>query len=196
MKMLPQRFFARDTEVVAKELLGKTLVHVHRGQRLSGKIVETEAYIGTRDAACHGFNGRKTKRNASLYLPAGHAYVFMIYGMHFCFNAVTKKAREPEAVLIRALEPLEGLTFMQQKRGVKNFRDFTNGPAKLCQALAIDKRFDGLKLEDKIFIEDSSHTIATSDLVAAPRIGVDYAGEAARWPLRFFLKNSSYVSKK
>ncbi|MCM2282249.1 MAG: DNA-3-methyladenine glycosylase, partial [Bdellovibrionaceae bacterium] len=152
--ILPPRFYADATERVARRLLGQRLVHVINGERLSGLIVETEAYLGARDRACHTYGYRRTTRVQSMYLPGGHAYVYFIYGMHFCFNAVTRDTVEPEAVLIRALIPDEGLATQKRLRGTTRERELTNGPARLCQALAIARTCDGLSLQGpELFIE-------------------------------------------
>lgn len=187
---LSMRFFQRDTSQVARDLLGCTLVHIVKGKRLAGRIVETEAYLGAKDRAAHTFGGRHTDRVRSMYLAGGHAYVYFVYGMHYCFNVVTRKFNEPEAVLIRALQPLEGLEDMRRKRRAKSDRDLANGPAKLCEALGINRSCDGLALnsETGLFIEAARNKIAPDLIVAGPRVGVDYAGEAAAWPLRFTLK--------
>lgn len=187
-KKLPLRFYRRDTTAVARELLGCRLVHIVNGQRLSGRIIETEAYLGLTDRACHSYGGRKTERVKSMYLAGGHAYVYFIYGMHFCFNVVTRGAREPEAVLIRALEPEEGVAEMRRRRRIALDRDLANGPGKLCQALAIDRSCDGADLtHDILFIEHGLPQEAES-LAISERVGIEYAGEAAMWPLRFQLK--------
>ncbi len=192
MRVLSPRFYKRETEIVARELLGCRLVRVIDGVRLSGRIVETEAYLGIDDPACHTFGDRRTPRTKSMYLPGGHAYVYFIYGMHFCFNVVTRTEREPEAVLIRAIQPEEGIDEMMRRRKAtgkskaKSVSALTNGPAKLCQALGIDRSCDGLTLEGpEIFIERGSRKIVESEIHASPRVGVDYAGVAATWPLRF-----------
>ena len=192
MDRLTRRFYSRDTETVARELLGCRLVHVVDGKRIAGRITETEAYLGVGDAACHTFGHRRTPRTKSMYLPGGHVYVYFIYGMHFCFNVVTKTEKEPEAVLIRAIQPEEGIEEMIRLRGgkpaasEKALSALTNGPAKLCEALAIDRSCDGLDLlGDELFIEKPIRKVSQDLIVAGPRIGVAYAGEAATWPLRF-----------
>ena len=193
MAILTQKFYRSGTEKVARELLGCTLVHVVDGVRLSGRIVETEAYLGIGDAACHSFGDRRTPRTETMYLDGGHAYVYFIYGMHFCFNVVTRKVGEPEAVLIRALEPLEGIEEMKLRRDVDKLKKFTptqlaNGPAKLCQALGINRSQNAVSLQSStLFIEKGLWKIDPSEIVSSPRVGVDYAGEAASWPLRFRL---------
>lgn len=196
---LPLRFFNRDTETVARELLGCTLVHVMNGIRLSGMIVETEAYLGIKDRACHSFGGRRTNRTESLYLRGGAAYVYFVYGMHYCFNVVTRDAHHPEAVLIRALEPLDGIDKMRAcRKGVTSDRQLTNGPAKLCQALGIDASCDRKLLTcEPLFLERGAIGEERKfEIDASPRIGIDYAGEAATWPLRFSVRGNAFVSRR
>ena len=198
-RKLSLSYYQRDTVTIARELLGQTLVHVVRGKRLSGKIVETEAYVGAIDRACHGFGFRRTERTRSLFQPGGNAYVYFIYGMHFCFNVVTSTADAPEAVLVRAVEPIEGVEWMRRFRDLRKGTpdiQLTNGPAKLCEALAIGRAQDRLSLAgDELFIEQAKTKVPNSSIIATPRIGVDYAREAAEWPLRFFMADSPYVSK-
>ena len=177
--------------------MGCTLVHHSQGKRLAGRIVEVEAYLGIRDRAAHTYGGRRTDRVRSMYLEGGHAYVYFIYGMHFCLNVVTHKEDVPEAVLIRAIEPLEGIETMRALRRVKNDRDLANGPGKLCQALAIGRECDGLLLDEEsgLYIERGPK-VDTKLIKAGPRIGVDYAGPAALWPLRFTINDSKSVRDK
>jgi DNA-3-methyladenine glycosylase len=203
MKVLPQSFYARPTERVARELLGKTLcVRVHvRGREtvLRSRIVETEAYLGERDRACHSFGGRRTPRNESLYLPAGFSYVYFIYGMYFCLNAVTVDEGVPEAVLIRAVEPFEDLENPPERKRTKTALP-TNGPGKLCRHYGIARDHDGLKLFSKssrLWIEDEDPRWSEPHSpVAAKRVGIDYAREAKDWDLRFYLSKSPYVSRR
>jgi DNA-3-methyladenine glycosylase len=196
-KKLPLSFYDRDTVKVAKELLGKHLVRLMPGgKRVAGRIVETEAYVGIEDRACHAFGDRRTRRTSSLYLGPGHAYVFLIYGMYDCFNVVTRESGEPQAVLIRALEPVEGIETMRKNRPIKKDLDLTSGPGKLCRALAIDRSFDGHRLvESPLTIEDAPR-VSPRRIEASPRIGVDYAGEAAQWLLRFHERDNPWVSKR
>lgn len=198
---LNRMFYSQDTITVAKSLLGKILVHEVEGRRISGKIVETEAYLGVLDKAAHSFGGKKTKRVEAMYKEAGFSYIFMIYGMYYCFNVVTQLTGVPEAVLVRALEPLEGLDSMSFNRYKKNFnelttaniKNLTNGPGKLCNALQIDKSLNGEDLcSNKLYIEDSSDTLK---IVTSKRIGIDYAEEAKDFLLRFHIENNKYVSK-
>jgi DNA-3-methyladenine glycosylase len=195
--ILPLDFYKRDTTKVAKELLGKILVHLTPdGKRVAGRIVETEAYLGIKDRACHSFGDRKSVRTQPLYLGGGHSYVFLIYGMHYCFNVVTQKQGVPEAVLIRALEPVEGIDIMRARRPkAKKDVELTSGPGRLCSALQIDRNCDSLLLDQgSLFIEEAPK-LKPSMIEASPRIGVDYAGEAALWPLRFSEKGNVFVSK-
>jgi DNA-3-methyladenine glycosylase len=168
--------------VVAREMLGKVLVHVQDGGRRAGRIVETEAYVGPDDAASHARVGPKG-RAAIMYGPAGVAYVYLVYGMHHCFNAVTEQVGYPGAVLVRAIEPLDNL----QERG--------NGPALVCRALHIDRSCTGLDLTTSdLFLEDAP-SVAAEHIRVGPRIGVDYAGEWAHHPWRFWLADSPHVSR-
>lgn len=184
MPKLSRDFYQQHTEKLARELLGKRLVRVFRGKRKSGIIVETEAYLGADDPACHTWKNRKSGRNASMYLDGGHSYVYLIYGMYHCFNVVSRRAGEPEAVLIRALAPEE------------NVADRADGPGRLCRALSITRAQDGVDLlGETIFIEEAKGP-SKEEIGASPRIGVDYAGEAALWPLRFTWKGSPYLSRK
>lgn len=195
MKRLDFDFYRRDTKTVARELLGKVLVHRMEGVVTSGVIIETEAYLGIRDSACHTYQGRRTDRVASMYMKGGHSYVYFIYGVHFCFNVVTQDESKPEAVLIRALEPREGLEIMRERRNRKkkiSDENLCSGPGKLCQAMAIDRSCDGLSLRgSELWIAEQSPRSAFK-ISCGPRIGVDYATEpsakpARDWPLRFRL---------
>ena len=198
MKPLAARFFARDTKVVARALVGQVLVSDVGGRRTAGRIVETEAYVGPHDPACHAWGGRRTPRNESLYLPGGHAYVYFIYGMHFCLNAVTGEANEGGAVLLRAGEPLAGEERMRENRGWSRPArpgDLAGGPGKICQALAIGRELDGARLDRPPLFIAAGEPAAAAEIVASSRIGVDYAGEAAGWPLRFSLRGNPHVSR-
>lgn len=192
---MPKSFYNRATERVAQDLLGKLLVRNYRGKRISGVITETEAYLGVTDPACHTFGGRNTARVRSMYLSGGHAYVYFTYGMHFCFNVVTRTEKHPEAVLIRSLEPREGIEFMRRQRGLLIEHRLTTGPAKLTQALGIDRKLDGAALwGSEIFIENLAPR--PIQVLISPRVGIDYAGAAARWPLRFSIAGSKFLSRK
>jgi DNA-3-methyladenine glycosylase len=194
---LKRDFFMQPTEEVARQLLGKVLIYkVNSNTVLAGLIVETEAYLGLRDPACHSYGGRKTKRNATLYMMGGHSYIYFVYGMHYCFNIVTRSESEPEAVLVRALEPLQGIETMKVNRGNTKLTSLTNGPAKLCQALKLTTAFDKIDLvhnKSILFIAESHRRPSTIE--RGPRIGIDYAGKATSWPLRFFYSDNPFVSK-
>jgi DNA-3-methyladenine glycosylase len=195
---LPLAFYRRPAEEVARDLLGRYLVHEVDGARLVVELVETEAYLGAPDRASHAAGGRRTARNASLYLPGGHAYVYFIYGMHFCVNAVTGQADEGGAVLLRAGAPVEGAEAMARNRGwtrPPRPGDLAGGPGKLCQALGIDRSLDGARL-DRGPLRITHGALIPEDAVArGPRVGVDYAGEAAAWPLRFAVRGNPHLSK-
>lgn len=198
---LPVEFYSRDTITVAKDLLGKLLVRNINGNKLVGKIVEVEAYLGPIDKACHSYNFRRTQRNEVMYGQPGIAYVYFIYGMYYCLNFVTEKEGMPCAVLIRALEPIEGFDIMALNRFGKTYneltksqkRNLTNGPGKLCRAFNIDKALNGHSLlSDEIYVLDNQEDF---EIVAGKRIGIDYAEEAKDFEWRFFIKGNPYVSK-
>lgn len=199
-----RRFFRKPPVDLAAALLGRTLVRVtDDGRRLAGRIVETEAYLGEPDLAAHSVHGRRTERNASMYLDAGHAYVYFTYGMHFCLNIVADRPDVPTACLIRAIEPTEGLEIMGRHRAGKispdRLRpiDLCSGPAKLCQALAIDRALDGedMTRSDRLFIE-RARPIAPERIARCARIGVAYAGAWTDKPLRFVIRDNPHVSVK
>ena len=189
MKPLSARFYQRDTTTVARELLGKQLVRVQNKKITSGIIIETEAYLGLDDPACHTFGGRHSERVKSMYLMGGHAYVYFIYGLHFCFNVVTQNQKKPEAVLIRSLWPVDGIATMQKRRHTEIIKNLCSGPAKLCEALGIDRGCDGYPLNGPqiLITKNISFKKIEPKIVATPRIGIDYAGQAKTWPLRFTL---------
>src|SRR5262245_61140198 len=206
----PLRFYRRPTEAVARDLLGRFLVREMDGERLVLRIVETEAYLGAPDRASHASGGRRTARNECLYLPGGHAYVYFIYGMHFCLNAVTGEAGVGSAVLLRAGEPVAGGERMAVLRGfaagsagassgaaarLPRPGDLAGGPGKLCQALAIDRTLDGEPLDRPPLWIEPGEPVPAAEVAAGPRVGVDYAGEAAAWPLRFAVRGNLHVSR-
>jgi len=180
---LPREFYQRDTATVARDLLGRTLVHVVDGIPRAGRIVETEAYLGPHDLASHSSKGR-TERNAVMFGPPGHAYVYMIYGMHFCLNTVTEPEGHGAAVLLRALEP------------VVNLPGRTGGPGLLCRALGIDRRWNGCDLTGPDLYISAETPPRKLRILTSPRIGVDYAGAWARRHLRFYLAENPFVSGK
>jgi DNA-3-methyladenine glycosylase len=191
-RALSKNFYNRDTEVVAREMLGAVLECRTDHGLASGIIVETEAYIGEEDPACHAAVGR-TRRTEPLYGPAGISYVYFIYGVHWCFNAVTRAAGLPSAVLVRALEPLAGLELMRERRGPKvHGVNLTNGPGKLCAALGIDVKMNGLSLQRGPLVVRAGTPVDESMIVTAKRIGIT---KAADWPLRYYLRGNQYVSR-
>lgn len=195
---LPRSFYRRPAETVARDLLGRYLVRELDGERLVLRLVETEAYLGEPDRASHAWGGRRTPRNESLYLPGGHAYVYLIYGMHYCLNAVTGEADSGGAVLLRAGEPVEGEERMRENRGwarVPRPGDLAGGPGKICRALAIGRELDGVLLDQPPLYITRGEPVASEEIVASPRIGVDYSGEAALWPLRFSVRGHLHVSR-
>jgi DNA-3-methyladenine glycosylase len=194
VKKLPRSFYSRSTLQVAQELIGKVLVRDFDGRRLSGRIVETEAYVGPHDLACHASKGH-TPRTSIMFGPAGYAYVYMIYGFYFCLNVVTERKGYPAAVLIRGVEPLENLDFMRQLRNnPERDTNIASGPGKLCRAMSIDKRLNGEDLRGRtLWIEDSKFD--SVPILTSPRVGVDYAGEYKDKPWRFYLANNPHVSK-
>lgn len=196
MKPLPLSFYRRDTEVVARELLGQRLCRLlPDGRLLSGIIVETEAYLGVTDPACHTFGGKRTPRTETMYAGGGVAYVYLIYGMYCCLNAVTRNEGDPEAVLIRALAAEQGHEFWQAQHPSLKPHQWLSGPGRLCRALQIDRGCNGLSLRSgQLWIAPGVDT-PVSDVIASPRIGVGYAGEAARWPLRFSVAGEAAVSR-
>jgi DNA-3-methyladenine glycosylase len=197
---LARDFYTReDTLAVARDLLGKRIVvpDAASGQRVSGRIVETEAYLGFEDRAAHSHGGRRTARNHAMYAAGGTVYVFFVYGMHFQLNVVTGHEDVPHAVLIRALEPEEGIERMRERRPDRNDRELTSGPGKLAKALGVDRTFNNADLTgDRIWLEDAGALVAPADSASGPRVGINYAGEYASKPWRFWLKDNPFVSKR
>lgn len=185
---LSRAFYDRPTLLVARELLGQRLVRVIDEHRLSGIIVETEAYVGTDDLACHASRGR-TSRTEVMFGPAGHAYVYLIYGMHHCLNVVTERRDFPAAVLIRALAPGEGLDGMRRRRRVRSDRQLTSGPGKLCQALHIDRGLNGADLCGVDLFIEAATRVPEASVVTTPRVGIPYAGASRELPWRFLLRD-------
>ncbi len=201
LRPLPPSFYRRPAEEVARDLLGRWLVREFAGEpgeRLVLRLVETEAYLGAPDRASHAWGGRRTPRKESLYLPGGHAYVYFIYGMHFCLNAVTGEPDIGSAVLLRAGEPVEGEERMRENRGwprAPRPGDLAGGPGKLCQALGVGRELDGVPLDRPPLWIARGEPVDAAEVAAGPRIGVDYAGEAAAWPLRFTVRGNRHVSR-
>ena len=188
---LDRDFYVRDGLTVARELIGKKLIHRSAEGMTGGLIVEAEAYMGAVDAAAHSFKGR-TKRTEIQYADGGRAYIYMIYGMHICFNVTANVVDVPEAVLIRALEPTDGIELMMRRRNKKSPRELCNGPGKLTQAMGITIANYGVDLcGDEIFIETTDRAV---EIDSARRVNVDYAGAAADFPWRFLLRGSDFIS--
>lgn len=205
---LSKEFFSEDAIEVSKKLLGKIIVREINGVKLKARIVETEAYIGAIDKASHAYGGRRTPRVQPLYGPPGIAYVFSIYGMYNCFNVITKEEGDAQGVLIRAVEPLEGLDEMSKNRFKKDIaeltkaqlKSLTNGPGKLCMALSITKKnnWDDMTSDEELYLEEPSlaYKLDIIEIVETTRIGIDYAEEAVHFPWRFYIKGNQWVSKR
>lgn len=192
---LSREFYERDTLIVARELLGKYLVHNTGQEATTGRIVEVEAYIGPHDAAAHTYKGLRSKRTEVAFGPGGFAYVYLIYGMYYCFNIVTNIAGKPEAVLVRALEPIEGIDLMKKRRKTDNVRNLCSGPGKLCSAMGITREDNATDLcGNKLYLLDGDN-IPEHNIAATPRINIDYAGEAKNYPWRFIIRGNKFVSK-
>jgi DNA-3-methyladenine glycosylase len=190
---LPRAFYEQTTIDVAKQLLGKYLVRKHPEGETIGRIVETEAYVGPHDLACHASKGR-TARTEVMFGPAGHAYVYFIYGFYNMLNLVTEAKDYPAAVLIRAVEPVTGIELMKERRKTHALRNLASGPGKLCQAFAVDRTLNGASLNSHVlYVEDRGES--APKYRATPRIGVDYAGTWKDKPYRFLVRGSDFVSK-
>ncbi len=193
LEKLEKEFYTKDALYVAKNLLGKYLIKNTPYGYVGGLIVETEAYMGPQDDAAHSYNLRKTKRNEAMYEEGGITYVYQIYGIHYCLNIVTNKKDIPQAVLIRAIEPIFGLEIMKNNRNT-DIKNLTNGPAKLCKALNINLNDNKTSLfSDKLFIAKGHKS--KIDILATKRINIDYAEKFKDKPWRFIIKNNGFVSK-
>jgi DNA-3-methyladenine glycosylase len=196
-KILPKAFFEQsDVVFLAKDLLGKRLSTRIDGVTTSGFITETEAYAGSGDKACHAHLGRFTERTKIMYESGGIAYVYLCYGIHHLFNIVTNTQGNADAILIRSIEPTHGIETMQERRGKsKTDKALSSGPGNLTKALGITKTHNGINLnENQIWIEDTGRKV--SDVIETTRIGIDYAGEDAKLPWRFYDNNSTFISVK
>jgi len=200
MNRLTTDFFQReDTVQIAKELLGKLLVTNFNGIRTSGRITETEAYKAPEDKACHAYLNRNTKRTKTMFLAGGVAYIYLCYGIHHLFNVVTGPVGSAHAVLIRAIEPVDGITIMQERRGGMAVKpQLTAGPGVMSKALALHKQYDALSLcmSDSLFWIEAEAVLPPNQIVATPRIGIDYAEESIDWPWRFYENGNRWVSKR
>lgn len=189
-------FYREDAVTVAKNLIGKSLKRKINDQIIEVKIVETEAYMGAEDKASHAYNNKKTKRTEKMFVKGGTAYIYLIYGMYYCFNIVTESKEKPQAVLIRAVEPVSGLEIIENNRNIKSDKkeDLTNGPGKLCQALSINKSLNGVSLfnSEKLYIEKAENN--NFEIGKGKRINIDYAEEYQKKPWRFYLEGSSFLS--
>jgi DNA-3-methyladenine glycosylase len=190
--VLPREFYQRPTEAVARDLLGKLLVRDHDAGRVVVRLTEVEAYLGIDDAACHTFGGRRTARTETMWGEAGHAYVYLVYGLHSCLNVVTVGRESPEAVLVRGGVAEHGHDLVRARRGARvPPGSLTDGPGKLCQALAVTRVDDGTDLcapSSGLTIRDDGCKVGEDDIRRLPRVGIDYAGDAAAWPLRFAIR--------
>jgi len=189
---LPLAFYERDTVVVARELLGCYLVHRAPEGVTAGRIVETEAYLGQADPACHSYRGR-TERCKTMFGPAGRVYIYLSYGLHYCFNITTDAPSVPAAVLLRALEPVEGIELMQKRRGRTRLTELCSGPGKLAQAMGFSLDHDGCSLFEGVIEVYRGHLRPGEAIVTSTRIGIT---KAADWPLRFYLSNNAFDSRK
>jgi DNA-3-methyladenine glycosylase len=188
---LPVSFFDRPAALVARELLGALVVSRAGDVRTSARIVETEAYLGYRDPASHGYLHRRNDRNAALFGPPGSWYVYLSYGIHWCANLVCEGEGTASAVLLRALEPVEGVEVMRERRGRMDDRDLCSGPGKLCQALGITRDLDGRMMAKSDVVVRPPSVVLPFDVLATPRIGIT---KAADWPLRFVVHGNPHVS--
>ncbi len=189
LEPLGRRFYQRDTATVARALLGKVMVRRLPEGIVAVRLVEVEAYLGIADAACHSFGGRHTARNEVMWGEAGHLYVYFTYGMHHCVNVVTRRPGVPEAVLLRGAVPLFGRALLVARRGGRDGEHLLHGPARLAQALGLDRASDGADLTTSgtVFLADDGLRRRAARISALPRVGVAYAGAAATWPLRFLI---------
>ena len=191
---LARDFYEQRTVQAAQRLLGKYLVRAHPDGITTGMILETEAYVGPEDQASHASRGR-TPRTTVMFGPAGFAYVYVIYGLHHCLNAVTELEGYPAAVLIRAVQPCEGLELMRARRRKQEIVSLASGPGRLCQAFGIERSLNGVDLcGDTLFVEN--HRVRPAEIVATTRIGVDYAGPWKDMPWRFYIGGHPGVSKR
>jgi len=197
--ILKRKFYERDSLSVAKDLLGKFFVHATKEGTVIGKIVEVEAYLGPEDRASHAYNNHRSERTEIQFGSKGHAYIYQIYGMYFCFDVTSgKSVGKPEAILVRALEPVKGIELMIKRRNIKKgqIKNLTNGPGKLCAAMGITKRQNGVDLcRPPLWIE-SGVQIGENQIYQTTRINIDYAGECKHLPWRFFIKGNDFVSVK
>jgi DNA-3-methyladenine glycosylase len=193
---ITRKFYERDAVTVARDLLGLTLVHETKEGITKGIIVETEAYMGTIDAAAHSYKSKPSGRTNVQYGEGGHAYIYLIYGMYYCMNIVTNQVEVPEVVLLRALEPVEGIELMKKRRNTDKILNLCSGPGKLCAAMGIDKENYGMDLcQNQLYLEQEAG-YERSEVIASKRINIDYAKEAKDYLWRFTIKDNKFVSVK
>lgn len=195
MEKMERSFYERGTLDVARDLLGKYIVHDTSDGRTSGKIVEVEAYVGSKDAASHAYNNKYTSRTKVMFGKGGYAYVYLIYGIYYCMNVVTNIESYPEAVLIRGIEPIDGIDLMKRRRGTDNLLNLCSGPGKLCAAMGISKAQNEIDLcGEKLYLL-SGQTVSPECIVSTPRINIDYAKDARSYLWRFIIKDNPFLSK-
>ena len=197
IQKLTKSFYLNKNVIdVSKKLLGKVLTTQKDNTITSGIIVEVEAYAGINDRASHAYNHKRTQRTEVMYEIGGISYVYLCYGMYYLFNVITNGKNIPHAVLIRSLEPLDGIDIMEDRRKIKGKKyNLSNGPGKLSLALGINKKFNGESLlSNKIWIQDNGIKLSEKDILSGPRIGVDYAKEDAKLPYRFYIKDNKWIS--
>lgn len=195
--MLPHNFFERPTLLVARELLGKLLVRRTPQGTVNGMIVEVESYIGETDRASHAFGGKRTPRTETMFGSPGSIYVYLIYGQNHCFNIVTEDEGIPSAILIRAIEPFQGLELMTERRQQKkpDLKNLCSGPGKLCSSFEINKKLNNTKLSEKTLAVYDFMNFSDDQIAVTPRINVDYAGDCKDYPYRFFVKDNRFISE-
>ena len=198
MSKLNKSFYCSNNILdIAQSLLGKILYTNFSNKLTGGMIVEVEAYLGATDKACHSYNNKRTKRTEAMFESGGISYVYLCYGMHYLFNVVVGEKNNPCAILIRAIEPIDGIKIMLKRRNFTQLKNnLTNGPGKLTRSLGITNKFNKQSLIDTlVWIEDQNIKIMKKDILSSSRIGVDYAGQDAKLPYRFYIKNNQWVSK-
>jgi DNA-3-methyladenine glycosylase len=193
---IPREFYQRTALEVAKDLLGLVLVHETKEGITRGKIVEAEAYMGPKDEAAHSYKNIKTNRTNVQYGQGGYAYIYLIYGMYYCMNIVTNKIDVPEVVLLRALEPMDGIQLMEQRRGTDKLKNLCSGPGKLCAAMGINKDNYGMDMCGSQLYLDTSKQEEKFEIEATKRINIDYAGDAKDYLWRYTIKNSIFLSSR
>jgi len=198
MKLIQSYYCNTDTIQLSKNILGKKLVTNINNKITSGLIVETESYLGINDKASHAYRGNRTSRTKVIFKQGGVAYIYLCYGLHYLFNIVCNLKNIPHSILIRAVEPIDGIEHMMKRRKhIRMNKNISNGPGKLSQALGITTQLNNKSLIDNnLWIEDIGYEISDKNILSVPRIGVDYAQEDAKLPYRFYIRNNNWVSQK